>query len=297
MKIIDVSRYNGIVSWVKVADSCDGAIIRVGYRGYGSGKLAIDERFKENIKAATAAGVLIGVYFVTQAITEAEARAEARYTLDQIKGYRLDLPIYIDSEDANNGAGRADHGRLSKAYRTAIVNAFCNDIIKAGYKAGIYASESWFKERLNLANIPLNYSMWVAKYSTKKPNIPYDLWQYTSNGRVDGVKGNVDLSESKEDIKPIKKAAEEIADEVIAGYWGNGAHRKSRLEAAGYKYSVIQSLVNEKLTGKADYYIVKAGDTLSSIAKEHKTTVNRLKYANGLKDPNKIYIGQKLRIE
>lgn len=292
MKIIDVSKYNGVISWNKVVGNCDGAIIRAGFRGYASGKLATDERFKTNIKAALAAGVPIGVYFFTQAVNEAEAREEARYTLDLVKGYELALPIFIDSENGNNGAGRADYGKLSRSLRTAVVNEFCSTIEKAGYKTGVYASESWFKSYLDISKI--KYLFWVAKYSTNKPTIYYDMWQYSDKGRIDGIKGNVDISVYK---NTLKKSADEIADEVIAGLWGNGSHRKDRLEAAGYDYKEIQKKVNDKLKGIEPFYIVKEGDTLSSIAKKYGTTVNKLSYINGITNPNKIYIGQKLRLE
>jgi GH25 family lysozyme M1 (1,4-beta-N-acetylmuramidase) len=91
MRVIDVSEFNGAISWHKVVNSCDGAIIRAGYRGYGSGTLVTDEKFKSNIKAASAAGIPIGVYFYTQAISEIEARDEARYTMELVKGYKLTL--------------------------------------------------------------------------------------------------------------------------------------------------------------------------------------------------------------
>lgn len=48
-------------------------------------------------------------------------------------------------------------------------------------------------------------------------------------------------------LKAQEKSIEEIAREVIAGKWGNGAERKEKLTKAGYNYSVIQSKVNELL--------------------------------------------------
>lgn len=288
MRIIDVSTYNGAIAWHKVAKKCDGAIIRAGYRGYGSGKLVTDSKFKANINAASAAGVPIGVYFVTQAITEAEAKKEARYTMDLIKGYNITLPIFIDSEDGNNGAGRADNGRLSKAKRTSVLKAFCEEIEKKGYIAGVYASEYWFKTLIDVSKLS-KYYIWVAKYSTKAPSINYNAWQYTSKGKIDGIIGSVDIS----DFKPVKaagKSDDEVAEEVLAGKYGDGEERKKALEAAGYNYKVIQSLVNEKLKNNA-YYTVKAGDTLSSIAANNNTSVTKLVELNNL-----IYAGQKLKV-
>lgn len=301
MKIIDVSQFNGAIDWRKVSNSCDGAIIRAGYRGYGGGKLVTDSNFKANIAGAKAAGLPIGVYFVTQAITEAEAKEEARYTIDLVKDYKLDLPIFIDSENSNSLRGRADRGKLKTSQRTIILKSFCLEVKKAGYKAGVYASQSWFIDDLEIVTLQ-DFYLWVAKYSNYEPTIPWNAWQYTSQGKIDGIKGNVDIS----DFRGIKKAApdklsdEEIAEEVIAGKWGNGLDRKKRLEAAGYNYNKIQDLVNEKLNintnQKALYYTVKRGDTLSGIATRFGTTVGRIVSLNNIKNVNKIYAGQKLRI-
>ena len=310
MKIIDLSQFNGATNFLVVVKNCDGAILRAGYRGYGSGALVTDNRFKNYLSAAKEAALPIGVYFVTQAISEKEAVKEAEYTLNLIKGVKLDYPIFIDTENGSpKGTGRADRGKLTRAQRTAIIRAFCNNIKAAGYKAGVYASESWFKECLNITELTDLY-LWVAKYSTKEPSIEWDAWQYTSTGNINGVAGNVDISNFKKPsttnttpTKPTtpKKSDEEIADEVIAGKWGNGKERETRLRAAGYNYNKIRELVNKKLSNyiknNESYYIVKEGDTLSGIAKRFKTSVLALKKLNNIKNVNKIYAGQKLRIK
>lgn len=116
------------------------------------------------------------------------------------------------------------------------------------------------------------------------------------------------MGASKPDVKPApkpaKKTVSEIADEVIAGKWGNGETRKKKLTEAGYNYTEIQAEVNKRLTGKtssssakAKTYTVKKGDTLSAIAKKYGTTVAKLKKANNIANANKIYVGQKLVIQ
>lgn len=301
MKIIDVSHYNGSINWAKVAKSCDGVIIRAGYRGYGSGELVTDSKFNENIKGATNAGLKVGVYFVTQAITEAEGKSEAKYTLELIKNYKLDLPVFIDSENGNNqGTGRADRGKLNRSKRSVILRAFCLEVEKAGYTAGVYASQAWFIDDLDLATLKQFY-IWVARYSDVAPTIYFNAWQYTSTANIDGIKGNVDLSYFKnaETAKATKKTNAQIVTEVLAGKWGDGADRKKRLKAAGYDYATIQALVNAKLNQKTTVnitYTVKSGDTLSAIAKKYNTTVLKLKNLNNIKDVNKIYVGQKIKL-
>ena len=239
MRIIDISKYNGAINWTKAAKEIDGAIIRAGYRGYGSGTLVTDTRYLKNIKEA-AGKTKIGVYFVTQAINEAEARKEAKYTLNLIKGYHLELPVFIDTEDGNGGRGRADHNKLTKAKRTSVIKAFCEEIEKAGYEAGIYASEYWFKTYLDYNKLK-SYFVWIAKYSKNAPSLKCDAWQYTDTGKVNGISGRVDISEfNLEATRPI----EEIAEEVLNGLWGNGEERKKRLEEAGFDYKAVQKLVN-----------------------------------------------------
>lgn len=302
LTVIDVSEFNGNINWHEVKRNIDAAIIRAGYRGYGSGKVVTDVNFKRNINDASTAGIPIGIYFFTQAISEAEAKEEARYTIDLVKGYKLALPIFIDSEDGNNGGGRADSGKLSVEKRTRILKAFCEEIEKAGYKAGVYASEWWLKNLVTIKELKSFY-LWVARYSDFEPSVAWDAWQYSSEGRVNGVTGNVDVSEFKNISisKPTtaKEAASTIADEVIAGKWGNGDERKARLTAAGYDYNEIQAKVNEKLNKKTTkkFYTVKAGDTLTEIAKKYGTTVDKLVKLNNIKNKNLIYVGQKLRVK
>lgn len=305
LKVIDISYYNGVINFTRVAKEVNGVIIRAGYRGYSSGKLVTDNMFKAYITGASAAGIPIGVYFFTQAISEAEARAEARYTMELIKGYKLSLPIFIDTEDAGRGAGRADHGKLSRDKRTAIIKAFCDEVQREGYAAGVYASENWYKSYLNLSELSNNF-LWVAKYSAIEPSVKWDAWQYTDRGRIGGINSNVDISHYNDTVKPTPtptptptKSNEEIADEVIAGKWGNGDDRKQRLKAAGYNYDEIQKIVNAKLKPKSTkvYYTIKKGDNLTKIAKQYGTTVNKLKVLNGIKNANLIYAGQKIRVK
>lgn len=296
MKVIDISHYNGKVDFKKIKKACiDGVIIRLGYRGYSKGALILDGNFYDNLKEAEAEALKIGVYFVTQAITEDEAREEARFTLSKIKNNLPYFPIFVDTENGNQAkTGRADEGKLTLRQRTNIIKAFCQEIEKNGYKAGIYASESWFKDNLYFNEL-INYYIWVAKYSKYKPTIKYDAWQYTSTGRIEGINAYFDINDF---IVPVL-TNEQVADEVIAGKWGNGTDRKLRLTAAGYNYEEVQKIVNKKVQPqkpKEIYYIIKKGDTLTSIAKMFSTNVKQLQAWNNIKDANKIKAGVKIRV-
>ena len=189
---IDVSKYQPSIDWKTVkASGIEFAIIRVGYRGSSTGVLVEDPYFKQHIKGATQAGLKVGVYFFTQAITKAEAVEEASMALALTEGYKLEYPIFIDTERVS---GNARANNLSKANRTEIVEAFCKTIQNAGRKAGVYASKSWYNDQLNVSKLD-KYCIWVAQYNTTCTyNGRYSIWQYTETGKVPGIPGNVDLN-------------------------------------------------------------------------------------------------------
>lgn len=192
---IDVSYYQGKIDWKKVKKSgVDFAIIRLGYRGYLEGELALDKKYKYNIKHAKKNGIDVGVYFFTQAITEKEAIEEAKYCLKYVKGHDLEYPIVIDTEAINADNVRSQKTKLNKDELTKVCKAFCDTINDAGYESAIYASKSWFFNRLNLEKLD-GYNKWLAHY-TKITDYKYDfdIWQYSSDGKVPGIKGRVDVN-------------------------------------------------------------------------------------------------------
>ncbi len=190
-KVIDVSKHNGAIDWGAVKNSgISHAIIRCGYRGSSSGALVIDPLYAVNMAAAQGAGVNVGVYFFSQAVNEVEAVEEASMVLELIKGYSLQMPVYLDVEKSR---GRGD--AISVEQRTAVCYAFLNTIRNAGYTAGIYSNKLWFEGMINTAAF-LDYKIWLAQYV----DIPtytatrYDMWQYTCKGSVPGIAGNVDMN-------------------------------------------------------------------------------------------------------
>lgn len=189
---IDVSKWNKDIDWAKVkAAGVDFAIIRCGYRGSSSGVLVEDPYFVKNIKGAIANDIQVGVYFFTQATSEVEAVEEASMVMSLCREYELDYPVFIDTEGAG-GNGRAD--QLDQKTRTQVCKAFCQTIESAGYEAGVYASRNWYYNQLEAEQLS-PYTIWVAEYRSKPLYTgDYQLWQYTSNGSVDGILGRVDLN-------------------------------------------------------------------------------------------------------
>ena len=190
---IDVSKFQGSIDWNAVkADGITFAIIRCGYRGYGSGALVEDSTYRANIRGAINAGLKVGVYFYSQATNEAEAVEEASMVLSLVSGYSLPLGVYYDTEKVAGDTGRAD--TISAAQRTACAVAFCETIRNSGYSAGVYSYASWFYNSLNFANIS-KYNIWIAQYrDTLNFSYKYNIWQYTGSGHVNGISKPVDMN-------------------------------------------------------------------------------------------------------
>ena len=197
--VIDVSSWNPSVNWARVAKSVDGVIIRAGYRGTGGG-LATDKLFWQFIHGAIGAGIKrIGVYWWTTHNTVRQAQADADYIINLLRPYRehINFGVWLDSEAPRGSSGKNGSAflRLSSAVRTTCHLSFLSAVRSAGYSVGVYASDSWFVERLVLSRLS-DYPLWVAKYGKVPPKMVklYAGWQYTSTGRVSGISNGVDMS-------------------------------------------------------------------------------------------------------
>lgn len=196
---IDVSMHNKTVDFNKVkADGIDFVYVRVGYTGYTKKKLSLnyDPYYQENITNALAAGLQVGVYWYSQALNEEEALQEANMLLNVIGSYNITLPVVYDYEFAGVGDdGRLDSANLSKAQMTANSLAFLNRVSQMGYTPCLYANYSFLKNRVNASQISSIAKIWLAHYNTST-DYPgdYEYWQYTSDGRVNGISGRVDMN-------------------------------------------------------------------------------------------------------
>lgn len=195
IKGIDVSKYQEKIEWNKVAASgVEFAIIRLGFRGYGTnGTCELDPYFKQNIEGALAAGINVGVYFFTQATTVEEAKEEAAFVIENLKGYDVTWPVAFDTEEVTNyKAARANS--LPRKVRTDCAKAFMEEIAAAGYTPVLYAGTRWSILKLDLGALSA-YDLWYAYYGDSI-YYPYHftMWQYTASGKVDGIKGDVDMN-------------------------------------------------------------------------------------------------------
>ena len=195
--MIDVSTYNGDIDWNAVkAAGVDYAIIRVGYRGYGTARLVQDRRFEQNMRGAINAGIRVGAYIVTQAVNTEEAVEEASFIVEKCRGYNVTLPLAIDVEWAGNSYEEGRANSISASTRTDVINAFARTVMNSGYAAMAYANKDWFENKIYSGNLFSLCKIWLAQYRNTEYTYGgrVNMWQYTSKGRVDGINGDVDIS-------------------------------------------------------------------------------------------------------
>lgn len=301
---IDVSKWqdNSIVK-----DAPDFAIMKA-----TEGAGYVDPTCDAKYQLAKTCSKLLGVYHFARPDLNS-AIAEARFFVENIKGYIGEAILALDWEQP----GTQWNVAWAKEWLDEVKNL-------TGIKPLIYMSASVVNQYDWSSVVNGDYGLWIAGYPDSRsswdvPDFPYStgawagaaMWQYTSSaGALDRdifygdieawkayatAKGSVEPSPTP---APARKTNEQIADEVIAGKWGNGADRKNRLEAAGYDYSAIQGIVNQKL-GVNDrvYYTVQPGDNLSSIAAKYGTTWQQLQSWNNIRNANLIFPGMVLRVK
>ena len=198
-KGIDVSKHQGEIDWQQVAeDGVEFAFIRVGLRGYGTGKLVEDEYFEQNVQGALSAGIKVGVYIYSQAINEEELLEEANLVLEKIAPYRIECPVVFDVEKVSGSNGRMN--ALSLEERTNLTLLFCQTIENAGYKPMIYHNMEMGALMLDLETLE-DYDKLFAYYNPDfYYTYEYKIWQYSHKGSVKGIRGEVDMNISFEPI-------------------------------------------------------------------------------------------------
>lgn len=190
---VDVSEHKGVIDWEKVkAAGVDFAIIRVGGRLMQSGGLYEDKYYRQNIEGALAAGLKVGVYFFSQAVNAQEGLEEAEFLLERIRGYDITYPVVCDWEYLGGSTART-YG-VEPAEVTAGIAAFCDRVAREGYRPMLYFNAYCGYIKMDLQQLT-DYDFWYAEYA-EKPNFRYhfQMWQYSSKGKVDGISGNVDMN-------------------------------------------------------------------------------------------------------
>lgn len=297
---IDLSHHNAGINFDVLKNSgVEFAILRAGYTGYGDGvSKAKDNQFENFYNQCKARGIGVGAYWFSCANTYQKGVDEANWMYENcLKGKQFDYPIYTDVEDDTGG-----RQWLRKAGRERITDGicgFCDRMEQLGYYVGIYANVDWFNNWINQSRV-VKFDKWLASWSRSKPATALSnrIWQFggetnyqrspiLAGQTVDqdycyydypaviknaGLNGYPKGSQPTPQPTPTKKTNEELANEVIAGKWGNGEERKQRLTSAGYNYQAVQDIVNAKLG-------IKPSKTLAV-----GTKVKTIKTGNGASD-------------
>ncbi len=189
---VDVSSHQEEIDWKKVADAgIQFAFVRLGNRGYKTGNISADSYAIANLQGAAEAGLLVGAYFFSQAVSVTEAKEEAKFALEVLDGFSLDLPLVYDWEYVNETARTAN---VDKRTLTDCTLAFCKAVEKAGYDTMVYFNSYQATDLLYLNELA-QYPWWLAMYDVDAEfPCKADLWQYTSSGKVPGIKGKADVN-------------------------------------------------------------------------------------------------------
>ena len=182
MKGIDVSTFNNI-GVLKKSASCEFAILRGGFTGWGSLKKEKDAKYEAFYKKAKEIGLPIGVYYYSCANTREAGISEAKFLYDNcLKGRQFEFPIFIDVENVQW------QSKDKKGVTDAIVG-FCEALEGLGYLPGVYSSKSWFADNIDSSRI--RWAKWVAWWGSVKPVC--DMWQNSDNAYVNGFRVDSDI--------------------------------------------------------------------------------------------------------
>lgn len=188
MKGVDVSKWQGNIDWKKVSKTdVDFAIIRC---GFGDNLTSQDDAYWEkNVQGCIKYGIPFSTYLYSYAKNKTQAKSEANHVLRMLNGRDVCFPIYYDMEESAQAS-------LGKTKVGQIANKFISTITAQGYKAGVYASLNWWDSYIpSSVSGSSEISKWVAQWSsTCKYKGSYNMWQCTSNGKVNGISGRVDLN-------------------------------------------------------------------------------------------------------
>lgn len=192
VKGIDVSEWQGDIDWDKVKESgIDFVMIRCGFRNLSNEEIIEDAKFRYNISEANRLGIPVGVYFYSTAINKKEALEEATFVLNLVKDYDVIYPIAYDFELFNQ---KRTTGVSDKVINDNAIY-FLDYIRSHGYHGMLYSNLRALNNHWNIEKF-LGYNLWYAQYIDMATyEGEYAMWQYADNGRVDGIKGNVDLNE------------------------------------------------------------------------------------------------------
>lgn len=255
---IDISEFQGEIDFEEVRRSgIEAVYIRVGAGEY------TDEYFAENYERAKAAGLKIGFYHYVTARSVEEGRRQARFFASLAAGREPDMRLAMDFEY---------FGSLSVSQINAISEAYLDELTALTRREAVIYSDLSNARNIFSRALAEKYPLWAAQYGADEPsaNGKWREWvgfQYTDEGRVGGIYGNVDRNIFTEGI-------------FLSDSWRIDGEKRTTVRAGTRTLTVY----------------VRAGDTLWAIAREYGTTVEAIARENRIADPNRIFAGERLRI-
>ncbi|MGE7762090.1 GH25 family lysozyme [Peribacillus sp. NPDC097895] len=310
IKGIDVSHWQGVINWDKVAKDGVKFVFIKATEGTSYSKLSY---FKDNAPKALAAGLKVGAYHYAKFATVAEAKAEAAYFLGSIRSIGLNYPAVLDLEENKKCANRE--------ILTDAAIAFLEAIEDVGQTAMLYTGRAFLENHLDESRLK-KYALWIARYNSTLGRSA-DIWQHSDTGKVNGISTKVDLNLAYRDFtdtvnpisppenpntsKPTSTTTYTVKEgdtlSVIAKKYNttvkslvsiNGIKNPDKIKI-GLKLKVNGSV--SSTNSNKMYHTVKSGDIVSSLVKKYESSTSQIKTWNSLKDINKIYVGQKLRVK
>lgn len=270
---IDVSFAQGKVDWkaVKASGKVDFAIIRA---GFGREVTQEDSQFKNNYVGCKENGIPVGVYWYSYAESVEDAKREAKACLQVLKAKQFEYPVFFDLEERFQFENGAD-------FCNSIVKAFCGEIEKAGYFAGLYCSTSYLNNYIS-ADTARKYALWVAQYNNEctYKKTEHGMWQYTSEGSISGIAASVDLDECYIDYPAVIKARG-LNGFKAAGSLKGDANKDGKVDVRDAATIARSLSKGDKLPKQADYNGDGKADVrdAAAIAKDlsgHKKTVEEI---------------------
>ena len=221
LKGIDVSEHNGTINWQKVKNAgINFAIIRLGWIG-NKNNHTIDKKFEENYNGAKSVGIKVGVYVYSYVNSSIAMQNAIEWVQSRLSRKTLEYPVFLDVEDEQIAS-------LDKGTLTILCKQFCERI--TGFQTGVYANLNWFTNKLYINEL-VNYKIWLAQWANDySKDFKVDMWQYTSDGQVNGIEGRVDLNyclncENNSNIEEITGETNNIerSDFEMVKSWKNGS--------------------------------------------------------------------------
>lgn len=262
-KGIDVSHWQGRIDWQKVKKSgVNFAVLKA-----TEGTYYRDNTFETNYRGAMSAGLNVGAYHYAKFKSVAQAKAEAYYFLKVLNGRKMTYPVALDLEENKGG--------LSRSALTACAKAFMEIVEGAGYAVMLYTYKGFSIDQKYLDLKALDqYILWLARYNSYLGATAH-IWQYSDKGRVPGIPGNVvDLNTAYYDL--------------------SGEYPKNNVHISSVSNS---NPATTYVSTKKVKHTVRAGETLSGIAKKYSTSVKAIAELNDIKNVNKIEVGQSLVVK